>query len=114
MKHILFLLLLSPIYLFSQTSAQTPSGYAYAEYVNSGLTKCDVIIHFSADSTLDYLHLKKEKKVSYEDQIHHSFEVLQYMESQGYSATGISQNYDPSNLNMNHYSLLIFFKREKK
>jgi hypothetical protein len=112
MKNTLFLLLLAPFYLFSQTSTQTSSQYAYAEYVNSGVTKCDVIIHFSADSTLDYLHLKKEKRVSCEDQISHSFEVLQYMEGQGYSATGISQNYDPSNLNVNHYSLLIFFKKK--
>ena len=81
MKRILFLILFLPMCLFAQKS----NDYAYVKYSNAGgYEKCSVIIQFSADSTLDYLSMKKQMRVSIYDITTHSFEVIKYMETQGY------------------------------
>ena len=109
MKKVMFFLLFIPGYLYSQRSYE----YAYAKYSNIGQPKCDVYIQFSADSVLDYLTLKKEKRVAATDVLSHSFEVIRYMEGFGYALISVSQKSQPSAFADDTYKLLLVFKKEK-
>ncbi|MBS1683520.1 MAG: hypothetical protein JSS76_02125 [Bacteroidetes bacterium] len=111
MKILLWLLMI-PAFCYSQQNGSKGISYAYAEYVHYGYGKSDVQIHFAADSILDYMANRKEKRIPVEEQLNHSFEVIDYMATQGYTVVNVSQNYDPSNQNMNHYTLLVFFRKD--